>query len=179
QSHCEGYLWSDIGIPAFRIVGAFVIALAAALAIGMLLGRSRLAERLFGPWVTIGASIPSLVVIVIVYLSVGVNDHAAMIGTALIVGPPMVFAVVGGLRGLGWHSRHQSGIARDGAGFCDPEIHDPVAGHPAADHAVYFHCGTYWFVADMAADDFRRAARSFFRGRLSHPVFLQSRGHEA
>src|SRR5262249_3160912 len=64
QSHREGYLWSDIGITAFRIAGAFLIALAAALVIGALLGRSRLAERLFGPWVTIAASIPSLVVIV-------------------------------------------------------------------------------------------------------------------
>jgi len=100
QSHREGYLWSDIGITAFRIVGAFVIALATALAIGTLLGRSRLAERLFGPWVTIGASIPSLVVIVIVYLSVGVNDHAAMIGTALIVAPPMIFAVWDGIRAI-------------------------------------------------------------------------------
>src|SRR5215471_20222729 len=100
QSNREGYLWSDIGITAFRIVGAFLIALAAALAIGTLLGRSRLAERLFGPWVTIGASIPSLVVIVIVYLSVGVNEHAAMIGTALIVAPPMIFAVWDGIRAI-------------------------------------------------------------------------------
>lgn len=100
QSSREGYLWSDIGITAFRIVGAFLIALTAALAIGTLLGRSRLAERLFGPWVTIGASIPSLVIIVIVYLSVGVNDHAAMIGTALIVAPPMIFAVWDGIRAI-------------------------------------------------------------------------------
>src|SRR5258708_4284549 len=92
QSNREGYLWSDIGITAFRIVGAFLIALAAALAIGTLLGRSRLAERLLGPWVTMGPPIPSLVFIFIVYLSVGVNDHAAMVGTALIVAPPMIFA---------------------------------------------------------------------------------------
>jgi NitT/TauT family transport system permease protein len=100
QSNREGYLWSDIGITAYRIVGAFLMALAAALVIGTLLGRSRLAERLFGPWVTIGASIPSLVVIVVVYLSVGVNDHAAMIGTALIVAPPMIFAVWDGIRAI-------------------------------------------------------------------------------
>jgi NitT/TauT family transport system permease protein len=100
QSNREGYLWSDIGITAFRIVGAFLIALTAALVIGTLLGRSRHAERLFGPWVTIGASIPSLVVIVVVYLSVGVNDHAAMIGTALIVAPPMIFAVWDGIRAI-------------------------------------------------------------------------------
>jgi NitT/TauT family transport system permease protein len=96
----EGYLWSDIGVTVFRVAGAFLIAFAAALATGALLGRSRLAERLFGPWVTIGASIPSLVVIVIVYLTVGVNDRAAMIGTALIVAPLMTFPVSDGIRAI-------------------------------------------------------------------------------
>jgi NitT/TauT family transport system permease protein len=98
ESSREGYLWSDIGITAFRVGGAFAIAFVAALVTGSLLGRSPLAERLFGPWVTIGASIPSLVVIVIVYLTVGVNDHAAMIGTALIIAPLMTFPVADGVR---------------------------------------------------------------------------------
>jgi NitT/TauT family transport system permease protein len=100
QSNREGYLWSDIGITVVRILGAFFIALAAALAIGALLARSRVAERIFGPWVTIGASIPSLVIVVVVYLSVGVNDRAAMIGAALIVAPPMIFAVWDGIRAI-------------------------------------------------------------------------------
>jgi NitT/TauT family transport system permease protein len=100
ESSREGYLWSDIGITAFRVAGAFAIAFVAALAAGALLGRSRPAERLFGPWVTIGASIPSLVVIVVVYLTVGVNDHAAMIGTALIVAPLMTFPVADGIRAI-------------------------------------------------------------------------------
>jgi NitT/TauT family transport system permease protein len=100
ESSREGYLWSDIGITAFRVAGAFAIAFATALAAGALLGRSRPAERLFGPWVTIGASIPSLLVIVVVYLTVGVNDHAAMIGTALIVAPLMTFPVADGIRAV-------------------------------------------------------------------------------
>jgi NitT/TauT family transport system permease protein len=100
ESSREGYLWSDIGITAFRVAGAFVIAFAAAVATGALLGRSPLAERLLGPWVTIGASIPSLVVIVLVYLTVGVNDHAAMVGTALIVAPLMTFPVADGVRAI-------------------------------------------------------------------------------
>jgi NitT/TauT family transport system permease protein len=100
ESSREGYLWSDIGITAFRVAGAFAIAFVAALAAGALLGRSRLAERLFGPWVTIGASVPSLVVIVIVYLTVGVNDQAAMIGTALIIAPVMTFPVADGVRAI-------------------------------------------------------------------------------
>ncbi len=100
QAHKEGYLWSDIGITAYRIGGAFLIALVVSIVAGALLGRSRVAERLFGPWVTIGASIPSLVVIVVVYLSVGINDHAAMIGTAFIVAPPMIYAVWDGIRSI-------------------------------------------------------------------------------
>lgn len=100
ESSREGYLWCDIAITAFRVAGAFVIAFVAALAVGALLGRSRLAERLFGPWVTIAASIPSLVVIVVIYLTVGVNDQAAMIGTALIITPLMTFPVADGIRAI-------------------------------------------------------------------------------
>jgi len=70
------------------------------LVMGALLGRLPIAERLFGPWVTIGASIPSLVVIVVIYLAVGINDHAAMIGTALIVAPAMIYAVWDGVRAI-------------------------------------------------------------------------------
>jgi NitT/TauT family transport system permease protein len=100
ESSREGFMWSDLGITAFRVAGAFLIAFAAALVTGALIGRSPLVERLFGPWVTIGASIPSLVVIVVVYLTVGVNDHAAMIGTALIVAPLMTFPVADGIRAI-------------------------------------------------------------------------------
>jgi hypothetical protein len=78
QSSREGYLWSDIAITTYRVSGAFLIAFVAAVATGALLGRSQLAERLFRPWVTIGASIPPLIVIVIVYLTVGVLAAARL-----------------------------------------------------------------------------------------------------
>jgi NitT/TauT family transport system permease protein len=100
RSAAEGYLWSDIAVTAYRIAGAFVLALTISVIAGALLGRVKLAERLLGPWVTIGASVPSLVIIVVVYLAVGVNDRAAMIGTALIVAPSMTFAVWDGVRAI-------------------------------------------------------------------------------
>src|SRR5262249_17780838 len=96
----EDWLWPDLGITAFRVAGAFAIAFAAALAAGALIGRSLLAERLVGPWGTVAAAIPSLAVIVVVYLTVGVNDHAAMIGAALIVAPLMTFPVADGIRAI-------------------------------------------------------------------------------
>jgi NitT/TauT family transport system permease protein len=95
-----GYLWSDLGITAFRIAGAFGLAFVFSITAGAILGTSKLAERLFGPWVAIGGSIPSLVIIVVVYLAVGINDRAAMIGTALLVVPSMTQAVWDGMRAI-------------------------------------------------------------------------------
>ena len=96
----EGYFWSDIGITTYRIAGAFSMALVGSVVAGALLGASAPAARLFGSWVTIGASIPSLVTIVVVYLAVGINDYAAMIGTALLVAPTMTHAVWDGMRAI-------------------------------------------------------------------------------
>jgi NitT/TauT family transport system permease protein len=100
RAQSEGYLWSDIAITAYRIFGAFVIALGVAVVAGATLGRVRIAEKIFGPWVTIGASIPSLVIIVVIYLGLGLNDRSAMIGTAFIVAPAMTYIVWDGVRAI-------------------------------------------------------------------------------
>jgi NitT/TauT family transport system permease protein len=94
------YLWSDIQVTSVRIIGAFGIGLVAALLLGVLLGRSRIAERLFGPWVTIGASIPALVFIVVAYLAGGLSDLSAMLGAAFVVTPSMTYIVWDGMKAI-------------------------------------------------------------------------------
>jgi NitT/TauT family transport system permease protein len=89
-----------MGVTAFRVLGAFVIAFVLSVVVGATLGLSDLAARLLGGWVTIGASIPSLVCVVVVYLVVGVNDYAAMIGTALVSAPSMIDTVWNGVRAI-------------------------------------------------------------------------------
>lgn len=100
ESHAEGTLWTDMGITALRILGAFAMALAGSVVAGTLLGWSPVLERLFGPWVTILASIPSLLIIIVAYLLVGVNDRGAMVGTAIVVAPSMTYAVWDGMRAI-------------------------------------------------------------------------------
>lgn len=96
----QGYLWSDLGATAYRIAGAFALSLGVSVVAGALLGSSRVVERLFGPWVTITASIPALIYIVVVYLAVGLNDRAAMVGTAFVVAPSMTFNIWDGMRAI-------------------------------------------------------------------------------
>lgn len=95
-----GYLWSDMRITAARIAAAFVLALALAITFGVTLGMSELATKLFGNWVTIAASIPSLLYIVIAYLWIGLNDRAAIIGGAFVVLPTITFNVWQGMKSL-------------------------------------------------------------------------------
>lgn len=99
-SHRDGYLWSDVGITALRVLGAFVIAFVFALLAGTLFGLSDIAARLLGGWVTVAASIPSLVCVVVIYLIVGINDYSAMIGAALVVAPSMIDTIWHGVRSI-------------------------------------------------------------------------------
>lgn len=99
-SHRDGYLWSDVGITALRVIGAFVIAFLFSLIAGTLFGLSDIAARLLGGWVTVAASIPSLVCVVVIYLVFGINDLSAMIGAALVVAPSMIDTIWHGVRSI-------------------------------------------------------------------------------
>lgn len=96
----ERFFWPDILVTSYRIAGAFAIALAFSVCAGAALGAFRPIARVFGPWLTIAASIPSLLLIIVVYLVAGINDGAAMIGTACVVAPSMTQSVWDGMRAI-------------------------------------------------------------------------------
>lgn len=100
ESLGDGVLWSDMAVTGKRIVGAFTVALVLSIVSGCLLGLSKWASRLFGSWVTVAGSVPSLLYIVVCYLWIGLNDRAAILGCALIVTPAMTFAIWDGVKAL-------------------------------------------------------------------------------
>jgi NitT/TauT family transport system permease protein len=100
QLSSQRHFWPDILVTCYRIAGAFCFALAFSVLAGAALGAFRPIGRIFGHWVTIAASIPSLLVIIVVYLLAGINNAAAMIGTACVVAPSMTQAVWDGMRAI-------------------------------------------------------------------------------
>jgi len=100
QALGDGYVWSDLAITFSRMLGAFAIAMLIGIAFGSALGTIGWFSRVFDLWVTIAASIPSLLYIVIVYLWLGLNDSAAIIGGALVVAPSVTFNVWQGMKSL-------------------------------------------------------------------------------
>jgi NitT/TauT family transport system permease protein len=79
----QGYLLSDLGYTLARVAASFVIAMAAGSAIGMLMGRSRRVDGLFDLWLVLGLNMPALVIIILCYLWIGLNETAAIAAVAL------------------------------------------------------------------------------------------------
>lgn len=98
--HNSGDLYSDMLTTSKRIGFSFMLSLSGSIAIGVALGTSRHIEKLFGSWVTVMASVPSLLYLVISYLWLGISDEAAIVGAAFVVAPSMIFNVWQGMRSL-------------------------------------------------------------------------------
>jgi len=90
----------DIAVTLKRTLGAFSLAMVFGILLGSLLGAVSTFRRIFSLWLFIMASIPSLLFLVIAYLTFGLNDTAAVVGAALVVGPSITFNVWQGMKTL-------------------------------------------------------------------------------
>jgi NitT/TauT family transport system permease protein len=114
QSHsCGGPTWIEQyiaekgGCLAFhlywtmrRVVESFVIAMAIGTALGIWMGRSRVADRLADPWLVALLNLPALVIIVLAYVWAGLTETAAVIAVALNKLPNATVTVREGARAL-------------------------------------------------------------------------------
>lgn len=96
----SGDLPYNLGVTLFRVVMAFVVALAIGSAIGIALGVNRTADRLFDPWVVLFLNLPALVVIVLAYIWLGLNEVAAIGAVAVNKIPNVVVTMREGARAL-------------------------------------------------------------------------------
>lgn len=78
-----GHLLSDLAITLARVAASFIIAMAVGSAIGMAMGRSQRVDRLFDLWLVLGLNIPALVIIILCYLWIGLNETAAIAAVAI------------------------------------------------------------------------------------------------
>jgi NitT/TauT family transport system permease protein len=79
----SGTLALQLGATLARVAVAFVIAMAAGTALGVWMGRSRLADQLADPWVIALLNLPALVIIVLAYVWAGLNETAAITAVVL------------------------------------------------------------------------------------------------
>ncbi len=79
----SGELWLHAGATLLRVLASFAIAMALGTALGLWMGRARAADRWLNPVLVIGLNMPALVVIVLAYIWIGLNEVAAVTAVAL------------------------------------------------------------------------------------------------
>src|SRR5260370_7202094 len=73
----SGDLFCNLAVTLTRVFLAFTLAMAAGTAIGLLMGRVMLADRLGDPWLVVLLNLPALVIIVLAYVWGGLTGAAA------------------------------------------------------------------------------------------------------
>jgi NitT/TauT family transport system permease protein len=96
----SGALFLNLGATLARVALAFTLAMALGSAIGYLMGRVRLADRLGDPWLILLLNLPALVVIVLAYIWAGLTEVAAITAIAINKLPTAVVTLREGARAL-------------------------------------------------------------------------------
>jgi NitT/TauT family transport system permease protein len=96
----SGALALNLGVTLARVAAAFIIAMALGCALGLIMGRSRVSDRLGDPWLIVFLNLPALVIIVLAYIWAGLTETAAVSAVALNKLPIATVTVREGARSL-------------------------------------------------------------------------------
>lgn len=96
----SGDLPFHLGATLLRVLWAFALAMSIGVALGLLMGRSERIDRWLDPWLVVFLNLPALVLIVLCYLWIGLNETAAIAAVTLNKIPNVVTVVREGARAL-------------------------------------------------------------------------------
>lgn len=96
----SGDLVRHLAATLARVAASFLIAMTLGTALGILMGRSALADDLGRPWLLLALNMPALVTIVLCYVWIGLSEAAAVTAVALNKIPNVAVTVREGARAL-------------------------------------------------------------------------------
>lgn len=96
----SGELFFQIGVTLLRVFCAFSLAMLFGTAIGLLMGRVKLADRIGDPWLIVLLNLPALVIIVLAFIWGGLTEIAGILAVAVNKLPNTVVTVREGARAL-------------------------------------------------------------------------------
>ena len=96
----SGALPYHLGRTLIRVIWAFGLAMSLGLALGLLMGRMPSVNRWLDPWLVVFLNLPALVLIVLCYLWIGLNETAAIIAVTLNKVPNVTTVIREGARAL-------------------------------------------------------------------------------
>jgi NitT/TauT family transport system permease protein len=95
-----GPLLNDFAVTFLRALIGFAMAMVIGTAVGVALGRTPWADRLFSPWIVVGLNIPAIVVGILCYISLGLSDGALILAVVINKVPLVAMIMREGVRAL-------------------------------------------------------------------------------
>ncbi|WP_170131029.1 ABC transporter permease [Deinococcus yavapaiensis] len=96
----RGVFWGHLGITIGRVLGAFALALLIGIPLGWWLGRSKRAYWTAESWLAAGLSAPRIMLLLVAFLLIGLNERALITAITVILLPTVVVQVREGVRAL-------------------------------------------------------------------------------
>jgi len=96
----EGELLYHMAVTLWRVTASFVLAMSIGIAVGFVMGRSQLIDRLGNPWLLFFLNLPALVIIILAYIWIGLVESAAVLAVALNKIPNVAVTIREGARAL-------------------------------------------------------------------------------
>jgi len=96
----SGELLYHLGATLVRVIWAFALAMTLGVAIGLAMGRSEALNQWLDPWLVVFLNLPALVLIVLCYLWIGLNETAAIVAVTLNKIPNVTTVIREGARAL-------------------------------------------------------------------------------
>lgn len=96
----SGSLPFHLGMTLWRVAWAFALAMALGVTLGYLMGCYRAIDRWLDPWLVVFLNLPALVLIVLCYLWIGLNETAAITAVVLNKIPAVTTILREGARAL-------------------------------------------------------------------------------
>lgn len=96
----SGELLYHLGVTVLRVAAAFGLAMSIGLVLGLLMGTRPALDRWLDPWLVVFLNLPALVLIVLCYLWIGLNETAAILAVTLNKIPNVTTIIREGARAL-------------------------------------------------------------------------------
>ncbi len=96
----SGDMPRDVAITLARVLAAFALSMVLGTVAGYVAGRSARADALIDPWLVIALNLPVLVVVILAYIWIGLNEVAAVVAVTIVKAPAVTVTVREGVRAL-------------------------------------------------------------------------------
>lgn len=96
----SGDLFFHLGHTVVRVIWAFALAMSIGLALGLVMGLFPKVDQWLDPWLVVFLNLPALVLIVLCYLWIGLNETAAIVAVTLNKIPNVTTVIREGARAL-------------------------------------------------------------------------------